>query len=44
LGVLVIHVASLAEVIASKEASHRVKDRLTLPGLRRLQRKIAEGQ
>lgn len=39
-----IHVASLANVIASKEASNRVKDRLTLPGLRVLQRKIAEGQ
>ncbi|HEY5303878.1 MAG TPA: DUF6036 family nucleotidyltransferase [Acidimicrobiales bacterium] len=38
-----IQVASLADVIASKEASNRVKDRLTLPGLRVLQRKIAEG-
>lgn len=41
---VVIHIASLADVIASKEASNRVKDRLTLPGLRILQRKIAEGQ
>lgn len=39
-----IHVASLADVIASKEASNRVKDRLTLPGLRVLQRKITEGE
>ena len=38
-----IQVASLADVIASKEASNRAKDRLTLPGLRILQRKTAEG-
>ena len=41
---VVIQVASLSDVIASKEASNRAKDRLTLPGLRILQRKIAEGE
>lgn len=38
---VVVRIASLADVIASKEASNRAKDRLTLPGLRILQRKIA---
>jgi hypothetical protein len=40
---VIVQIASLADVIASKEASDRAKDRLTLPGLRVLQRKIAEG-
>jgi hypothetical protein len=40
---IIVQIASLADVIASKEASDRAKDRLTLPGLRVLQRKIAKG-
>ena len=40
---VIVQIASLADVIASKEASDRAKDRLTLPGLRVLQRKIAKG-
>jgi len=38
------HAASLAGVTASQAVSHRVKDRLTLLGLRLLQCQIAEGQ
>jgi len=38
-----VQVASLDDVITSKEASNRAKDRLTLPGLRMLRRKNSEG-
>jgi hypothetical protein len=38
---VIVQIASLDDVIASKEASDRAKDRLTLPGLRVLRRKIA---
>ncbi len=41
---VIVQIASLADVIASKEASHRAKDRLALPGLRIMQRKIANDQ
>ncbi|MDH3734619.1 MAG: hypothetical protein OEU54_13905 [Gemmatimonadota bacterium] len=41
-GGLLVPVASLDDVIRSKEAAGREKDRAVLPSLRRLQRKLAE--